>query len=403
MGGFMRIVIAAVAGLLTATFAIVPAFAQSKKPVGENVRYFTFYSDLMGDLPIDGVLRETRQGAKVVSAQLDLCHSVSATSTRKDRFVVNLRAEGNKLVGSGQSQEEKLPVKVDLTRSVDGDSVTFEGTITRGTVRSEVSSSDNTDMSEAEFQEGQKNETTITTNPQDFTEIGPDSLAAEVKREALPDLVKFLREQNVSVALDSLAQDCAVLRSGKQVVNITVDPQRAAAVLAKLKTVPGVTNAGWREGSSSLDRAVRVARADWRTADGAIDKEKLGAAIAASVSKALASTLQGSKWNETTGELTLNFKRPDQALPGLGFTELIELVVLAGPEKPGSDQNLIVWFGDPAFQTVDESAPAHLTLSDAARGNDEGEAANPEGGALMLALARDLKGRLWDGDKNAWK
>jgi hypothetical protein len=388
---------------LAAILPLVPAHAQTKKPAGDAVRYFAFYSDFMGDLPVDGSLREVRQGGKVISATLDLCHTVSATAHRKDRFVVDLRAEGNRLVGSSQSQEEKVPVNVDLVRKVDGDTVTFEGTITRGATRADVASSDNTDMSEAEFREGQKNETTITAAPQDFTELGPDSLAVEIKREALPDLVKLLREQKVSVALDSLAQNCTVLRSGKQVVNITVDPQRAPAVLAKIKTVPGVTLAGWREGSSSLDRAVRVPRADWAAADGGIDKDKLSAAVAASVSKTLGATLQSTKWNETTGELTLNFKRPNQALRGLGMTETIELVVLAGPEKPGSEENLIVWFGDPAFQTVDESAGGRLTLSAATRDDDEGEAASPEGDALVAALGRDLKGQLWDSDKNAWK
>jgi hypothetical protein len=393
----------AIVAPLATGLIIAPAIAQTKKPAGDAVRYFAFYSDFMGDLPVDGSLREVRQGGKVVSATLDLCHSVSATAHRKDRFVVDLRAEGNRLVGSGQSQEEKAPIKVDLVRKVDGDTVTFEGTITRGAARADVTSSDNTDMSEAEFQEGQKNETTITAAPQDFTELGPDSLAAEIKREALPDLVKVLREQKVSVGLDSLAQSCAVLRSGKQVVNITVDPQRAPAVLAKIKAVPGVTAAGWREGSSSLDRAVRVPRADWAAADGGIDKDKLSAAVAASVSKTLSATLQAAKWNETTGELTLNFKRPQQALSDLGMTETIELVALVGPEKPGSDQNLIVWFGDPAFQTVDEGAGGRLTLSAATRDDDEGEATSPEGDALVSALGRDLKGRLWDGDKNAWK
>ncbi len=396
-------VLALAVGISAAGLTAAPAFAQARKQAGESVRYFAFYSDLMGDLPVEASLRETRRGGKVVAATLDLCHSVSAASNRKDRAVVELTPQGERLVGSGVSQEEKLPVKVELTRKPEGEVVTFEGTIMRGAAVFKAFSSDNTDMSEEEFKEGQKTDTTIVATPPDFTELGPDSLAVDIKREQLADLVAVLRELNVSVALDSLMQDCAVLRSGRQTVRITVDPQRAAAVLARLGSVPGVAGAGYREGASSLDRALRVARADWRAADGGLDRDKLAAAVSASVAKVLTATPQAARWNDTTGELTLGFKRPDQALPGLGLTETIELVVLVGPEKPGSDQNLIIWFGDPAFQTVDESAGQRLILGDAVRGNDEGEGAGIDGDVLMPALSRDLKGRLWDADRNAWK
>src|SRR5947207_9911673 len=101
----MRILTLSIAALLAAFAGAGSALAQAKKPAapaGEAVRYFQLGGELMGELTYDATLRETRQGGKVVSAVLDVCHSVTASTNRKDRFVVNLKAEGAKLTGTAQ-------------------------------------------------------------------------------------------------------------------------------------------------------------------------------------------------------------------------------------------------------------------------------------------------------------
>ena len=46
-------------------------------PVANEIRYFNSLGDLLGELPVDAFIKETRQGGKVTSALLDVCYSVS--------------------------------------------------------------------------------------------------------------------------------------------------------------------------------------------------------------------------------------------------------------------------------------------------------------------------------------
>ena len=144
--------------IVIAALGVCDAHAQpaqkSAAPAGTTLRYFRM-NDMLGETGSDAILIETRRGANVTSAVLDLCYSTSFNSSRKDRFVVTLSAEGNKLVGAGRTQEEKLPVRVQLTRTADGTDFDFEGTIVRGTVTTAVSSTGNSDQSEADFNTGQ--------------------------------------------------------------------------------------------------------------------------------------------------------------------------------------------------------------------------------------------------------
>ena len=62
----------------------------------QTVRYFNGVYGLMGDIETDAFLKETRQGSKVVSAELDVCHAPSPGSPLRDRFVVTLKPQGNR-------------------------------------------------------------------------------------------------------------------------------------------------------------------------------------------------------------------------------------------------------------------------------------------------------------------
>jgi len=113
------------AGLLAFLLESSQPRPKPKRPLPHPPRRHATSSSrrLFGDLATDGFLKEVRQGAKVVSALLDVCHSVSQTSSRKDRFVVPLKLEGTKLTGTGQSQEAKLPITVSLVRKQTGKTV----------------------------------------------------------------------------------------------------------------------------------------------------------------------------------------------------------------------------------------------------------------------------------------
>src|SRR5215475_10551225 len=305
----MRTFAVVAASLLVAVSYCSASHAQTKPAPGETVRYFNSLTDLLGDLPVDAFLKETRQGGKVTSATLDVCYSVAVTSERKDRFVIDLKIDGQKLTGNGQTLERKVPVKVDLVRKPSGKTVSFEGKITLDGAASDVASSDNTDVSETEFQESAVVDDDLEATPEDFTLVSPGSIAFKVKREAALDFVKSLRGESAKVAYYSLVQDCAVLRGGHQVVKLDVDVERAPALIAKLKSAPGVVAAGYTSGAYTMDRATRFPAAAWREG-GKLARDKLQAMISDVIGKTLSAKLASATRDEATGEWTLTFKRP---------------------------------------------------------------------------------------------
>jgi hypothetical protein len=369
-------------------------------PTGIEVRYFSALGDLLGDLPVDAFIKETRQGNKVVSAVLDVCYSMSTISDRKDRFAIELKPEGEKLNGTGQSFENKTPITVNLIRKQTGKTTSFDGKIIVGTNVTSVSSPDNADTDEKEFQQLQVADDDLNEAPKDFTQSSPQSVAVKVKREAFADLVKSLRDKNIQIALDSISTDCNVLRSGQQVLRLIVDPARGPDLIASLKSAPGVVGAGWTSGTYDMERAIRFAAEGWREG-GKLNREKLAATLAAVAAKVLSAKPASSTWNDTTGELTFTIKRPSQLAPALGLTETLEVTALIGPDRPGASDRLIVWLGVPSSKTTDETAGAHLQFADNSGGEEESTFNDDDG--MIRALATELKGQRWDTDKSSWK
>jgi hypothetical protein len=387
--------------VVTSDFAAAQVKLPSKAdPNAREVRYFTAIDGLMnGDA--DVILKETRQGKAVTAAVLDVCYPVDKTSDRKDRFVVNLAVNGQTLSGTTQSLGDKSPVSVKLTRKPTGDTFEFRGQITVGQNVTEVTSSDNSDISEREFQDSQSTDDGIQPWPADFTsDVSPESIGVRVKLDAALDFLKSLKGQDLEVTLSSLAVNCDALRLGYQTINIAVDPDRASALVAKFKSEPGVLAAGWTTGMVEMDRAVRISAADWRDGD-KLNRDKLVAAISSVLAKTLSAKPASSSWNTTTGRMRLTFKRPSPLYPALGLTDTIEVAGLVAPDKPGGSDHLLIWIGAPVTTTLDESAGAKLNLSDESSGDEEGEGGDQSGS--IEALARELKGQRWEAEKSAWK
>jgi hypothetical protein len=394
---------------LLGLMAITPnlAYAQAKQPAakaapgGPEVRYFTAIDGLM-DGNADVILKETRQGKTVTAATLDVCYPVEKGSDRKDRFVANLTVSGQNLTGSTQSIGDKQPVTVKLTRKATGDTYEFRGQISIGQKVNEVMSTDNSDLSEKEFSESQTRDDGITATPKDFTDVSPESIGVRVKLDAVLEFLKTLKGEALEVSVSSLATSCDELRAGEQTINLTVDPDRAAAVIAKAKATPGVTLAGWTSGIVEMDRTIRVAAADWREGE-KVNREKLAATVTGVLSKTLAATPAGSAWDANNGKLTMKFKRPSQLFPALGLTETVEVSAMVSADKPGTSDKLMLWVSSPVTTTTDEGTGPKLNLAeDSSSTEDEGAEPEDDGGA-MAALAKELKGQRWDADKSVWK
>jgi phenylpyruvate tautomerase PptA (4-oxalocrotonate tautomerase family) len=398
----MRLFLFCLIGLVTALPDL--AFAQMKlspkaAPGANEVRYFTSIDGLM-DGNADAVLKETRQGKTVTSAVLDVCYPAAKGSDRKDRFVANLAVNGQTLTGTTQSISDKLPVTVKLVRRPTGDTFEFKGQISVGQTVTEVVSTDNSDLSEKEFQDNQTIADGITAAPKDFTEVSPESIGVRVKLEAALDFLKGLKGQDVEVSLNGLTVSCDALRAGEQTINLSVDPERAAALIAKFKSLPGVVAAGWSSGIVEMERAIRFNAADWRDGD-RLNKDKLAAAVSNVLAKTLSAKASASTWNANTGKLKLTFKRPSQLFPALDLTETIEVSALVAPDKPGGSDRLMLWIGNPVVTTADEAAGPKLNLAEEASGDEEGEQKDDNGS--VDALAKEFKGQRWDVDKSAWK
>ena len=390
-------------GLATVTPHL--ALAQTKPPAkaapgAAETRYFTAIDGLM-DGNADVVLKETRQGKTVTAATLDVCYPVAKGSDRKDRFVANLTVNGQNLTGTAQSAGDKAPVTVKLLRKPTGDTFEFRGQITIGQSVTEVASTDNSDLSEKEFLENQTSDDGITPAPKDFTEVSPDTFGVRVKLDAALDFLKSLKGEAVEVGLSSLAVSCDALRAGEQTINLTADPERTAALIAKAKAMPGVVAAGWTSGSVEMDRTIRFAAAEWRDGD-KINKDKIASAMSAVLTKTLAAKAAGAEWDANTGKLKLTFKRPSPIYPPLALTESVEVSALVSPDKPGATDRLMLWISSPVITTADEGSGAKLTLSEESSGDEEGGQPKDDNGSVE-ALAKEFKAQRWDADKSVWK
>jgi hypothetical protein len=397
----MRALPLLLAGLIAASAAAYGQMKLSPKatPGANETRYFTAIDGLM-DGNADVILKETRQGKTVTAAVLDVCYPVAKGSDRKDRFVVNLAVSGQTLSGTTHSIGGELPVTVKLLRKPAGENFEFKGQISIGQTVTEVNSTDNSDLSEREFQESQASDDGITPSPKDFTEVSPEAIGVRVKLDAAADFLKGLKGQDLEVSVSSLIVSCDALRAGEQTINLSADPDRAAALISKFRSAPGVVAAGWTTGIVEMDRTIRFPAAGWRDGD-RLNKERIAAAIEGVLASRLSAKPSSAEWSQATGKLRLTLKRPSQAFPALNLTDAVEVTALVAPEKPGTTDRLMLWISSPVVSTIDEAEGAKLNLANDSGGDEEGDQKDDNGS--VEALARQFKGQRWDADKSAWK
>ena len=209
-----------------------------------------------------------------------------------------------------------------------------------------------------------------------------------------------MKGQDLEVSLSSLSVSCDALRAGVQTININVDPERSAALVAKARSSPGVVAAGWTSGVMEMDRTIRFSAADWRDGD-KLNRDRLAVAISGVLARTLAAKPSAAAWDANTGKLKITLKRPSQIFPALGLTETVEVTALLSPDKPGASDRLMLWIGSPGISTADEAAAPRLNLAEESSLDEEGELKDDNGS--VDALAKEFNGQRWDGDKGAWK
>lgn len=405
----MKKICAVVAAVLVVALANASVLAQQQKapkgkaPAGPQTRYFDLSSTVFNELGAEAILRENRQGATVVSAELDVCHWASSVPNRLDRFVVPLKVEGNRLVGSAQSLEGKQAVSVSLTRRAAGGNVTFEGSVTSGDTTVKVRSPDNAEMTEEEIVDQFLNEGTVESAPTDFSATWPQVLYARVGRSQLPALLEALRDQNVRVVFNTVQASCRLLRTGRYTVQIDVEAERAAAVLAKLKSVAGVTEVGFSPNPPNMQRAILFPSAGWRDATGRLERDKLAATIGKAMASTLSATLAATTFDPLMGELSVELKRPDDTIGGLKLTQQVTVSIVIAPESLTANQQSILWIESVSSKFIDERPAPRLTFT-FTQSEEEGQSTEPEGSEnLAAAVAAVLKGKLWNAETEQWQ
>jgi hypothetical protein len=397
----MRAFSLCLAALVTVSsdFAFAEMKLSPKASGGAEVRYFTSIDGFM-DGNADVVLKETRLGRSVTSAVLDVCYPAERGSDRKDRFVADLAVNGQTLTGATQSISDKQPVTIKLVRKPTGDTFEFKGQISIGQTVSEITSTDNSDLSEREFQDNHSGDDGIIPAPKDFTEVSPEAVGVRVKLDSALDFLKALKGQDLEVSLNSLVVSCDALRAGEQTISISVDPERATALIEKSRSMPGVVAAGWISGAVEMERSIRFAAAGWRDGD-KLNKDRLTATITNVLAKTLSAKLSSSVWSARNGKLKLTFKRPSRTFPALDLTETVEVTALVASDKPGPSDRLMLWIGSPIISTADEGSGPQLYLTEESSGDEEADPTDDNGS--VEALAKEFKGQRWDANKSTWK
>ena len=343
------------------------------------------------------VIRERRNGPKVEGAQIDFCFQNSPNGPL-DRAVFELTPKDGMLAGAGITARAKVPVEFSYASKYVNDRLTYTGIVKIGAKPMPFEASYISENTEKEYRESLY-AVPLVEKPANFTTVSPQWLAVRTRIGTMPALIDFLRRQNVIVdALFGLVEDCDAMRNGSQTIQFIIHPDRAEAVIAAARKLPGVVAAGWG-GSSQMAYAVRLPAAQW-VERGKPDRRKLEAMLEKSIGRAVGAKFVSAAWDATTGDLLLKFTRPSQYFPGLGFSESIEVVVLAELERPGTADHIVVWVNNVKAVLNDGPAGARVRFRALQEMGGEGLFVDPE--PIALALARDFKGVTWNATDDRW-
>lgn len=382
--------------------------AASATGASAQQRYIQFNGAAVGviDAGIDGIVTQNVTAGKVTSTQLDLCYGLLDTSRRMDRVVLPLTANGNTFTGTGTSVVGKANVNVSLViNAAKRDAIKITGEVRLPGSTLAVSSENNTYSQEAPDVTG-PGEVTIATSPDDVSQVSPNAVVVRASFLALPGVLAALRTEPVTVAADTLVPDCSALRSGVALVSVTVAPSRAEDLVKRLSTVQGVLLVGWSTGDTDPSNAVRFKPTADLVANGRIDEAKAIARIADMAARALQSTLvDAPKYDEKSGKYRATFRRPSTSLPGIGLNEVTEVNLLIVPEQLRKTDSYIVYATGFDESFVDATDGARWQVLDSGGEGDTGYALAYQRrlAPMIVALARELKGDVWDSDHAVWK
>lgn len=382
------------AGKIVAAFLLIllPASAAA-----QNVYYTIPYFDLGPDTHTNIVIKETRDGERILSAEIDICYQLEPEG-RWDRAVIALKADGARIAGQGNSQLANTPIEIDLVKRRTERAHAYSGKIRIAAKTTDVAYDYVTDHSEPNNYDP-ANYIVLEENPENFAKVSPQWIAVRFRRGGVNAVLNALRGEPVVLQpQNGLVQDCFALRSDQQVLQFTLAPAKAEGIVVKLRKIEGVLAAGW-SGYSYQDYATRLPIAAW-SKDGKLDRERLAAELGKSVAASVSAALVSSKWEHESGELILTLKRLSQRYREAGFTEILSARLLAEPERLGAADHFVVWVMTITVTVTDEAPGPRLAIAPFHEIGGEGIYIDQT--PVAAAIAKDLGGRTWDSLLEKW-
>lgn len=382
------------AGKVAAAFLLIflPASAAA-----QNVYYTIPYFDLGPGTHTNIVIKETRDGERILSAEIDICYQLEPEG-RWDRAVIALKADGPRVAGQGKSQLANTSLDIDLVKRRTERAHAYSGKIRIAGKTVDVAYDYVTDHSDPNSYDPAKY-IVLEENPENFAKVSPQWIAVRFQRGGLNAILNALRGEPVVLQpQNGLVQDCFALRSDQQVLQFTLAPAKAEGMVVKLRKIEGVLAAGW-SGYSYQDYATRLPISAW-SKDGKLDRARIAAAVEKSLARQPNAAPASLEWDDKTGEWVLTLKRTSQRYRDAGFTETVQTRLLIEPERPGATDYFVVWLQPLTVTVTDEGAGPRLEI--APFHEIGGEGIYIEQAPVAAAIAKDLGGRTWDSLLEKW-
>lgn len=382
--------------LLSLACGTVAAQSDGKKPSAPRPvsKFLPFSEGSIDGVPsvqIDGVLKLTQSGNQITASGLDVCFPSDGLSLRLDRLAIPLQVQGSTLSGSGVSSGGRQ-VAVALKRTGQKDSLGVEGTLTLPGHTIRIAQSDLVALNEDPTASIAQPDGTGEEDPDDGASVtDPSKVLATVKIANLTDLIRTVRAEGGRLDPVGLIPQCSTLRSGRATASIEVNPSRSAALLDKVRAVPGVTNA---EFGTVLDHALLIRlKAKPNEAD-----------FASILSKAAQKAIPGlstvsSEKDPSRGEVRVAFRRTLPDFAAVGIQEAIMLRAFVWQDVRDTSKFYIRL--RPLDAKLVDADPKPVLLSGRAdtEGEDDSTASdlNTEAAqqAIGNALAAELHGEVW--------
>lgn len=342
-----RLAGAVVLALLTAGQALAQSprrDAPSKAQPRPVLQYVYFSPATLGGLPVEGWVRELRQGRTVIEAQLEMCFLADPPQRNRDRLAIPLTISGDRFTGQGTSISGAQALRVDLVRRISDDAVVWTGrvasTMPGGQQQEQVFiSTGSFELDDQGFRDGEAADPGLLTHAETTLAAAPSTIRITAPRDRLGMLDPLFKAFDLTVSASFFVDDCADLRRGHISFDVSVHPFRRDEALRALKSHPAVKTAGLTAQDGESLSAIRFPAERFRDADKKPDLPAVAAIFKAAAEIGMG-TVEVSHDEKTAGFL-VDLRLPSRLRPGFDAIDRIALAIVLYPDPENPDRMVI--------------------------------------------------------------